>query len=60
MRNSMIRKGYDLCDICAFFHPGERGFLHPIIFKYLYTVGLLSPHTLASSDTFICPFIRLG
>lgn len=29
--------------------------LHPIIFIYLYTVGLLNPHTLASSDTFIFP-----
>ena len=28
---------------------------HPIIFIYLYTVGLLSPHTLASSETFIFP-----
>ena len=38
----------------------RRGISHPIIFKYLYTVGLDSPHTLASSDTFIFPFIRLG
>jgi len=31
-----------------------------IIFIYLYTVGLDSPHTLASSLTFICPFISEG
>lgn len=27
---------------------------------YLYTVGLLSPHTRASSDTFIVPAINAG
>jgi len=30
------------------------------ILRYLYTVGLLSPHTLASSDTFIVPAISAG
>ena len=29
-------------------------------FKYLYTVGLLSPHTRASSDTFILPSIKMA
>jgi len=28
-------------------------FQSPIIERYLYTVGLPSPHTLASSETFI-------
>jgi hypothetical protein len=31
-----------------------------IIFKYLYTVGLLSPQIRASSLTFICPLISDG
>ena len=30
------------------------------IFKYLYTVGLLNPHTLASSLTFIFPAAYVG
>ena len=38
----------------------RRGPFHSIIFKYLYTVGLLSPHTRASSLTFICPLISDG
>ena len=38
----------------------SRGFIHPTILKYLYTVGLLSPHTLASSLTFILPVIYAG
>ena len=29
--------------------------VYAINFKYLYAVGLLIPHTLANSDTFICP-----
>ena len=33
----------------------KQGFFHAISFKYLYTVGLLIPHTRASSDTFIFP-----
>lgn len=33
----------------------KQGFFHAISFKYLYAVGLLIPHTLASSDTFIFP-----
>ncbi len=32
-----------------------RGILHPTIFKYLYTVGFDSPHTLAGSLTFMLP-----
>ena len=38
----------------------RRGRLYSIIFKYLYTVGLLSPHTLASSDTFILPSMKMA
>ena len=55
-----------LCDRLKWFNLREspyvirKGFLHPIIFKYLYTVGLLSPHTLASSDTFSVPAINAG
>ena len=33
----------------------RKGFFHAINFKYLYAVGLLIPHTRASSDTFIFP-----
>lgn len=36
------------------------GFFYPTNLKYLYTVGLLSPHTLASSDTFSVPAINAG
>lgn len=39
---------------CAPFQPFST------IFKYLYTVGLLNPHTLASSLTFIVPVISAG
>ncbi len=38
----------------------RRASFYPTIFKYLYTVGLLSPHTLASSETFIFPAISAG
>ena len=47
-------------------HKSEPGcdqlgsLLHPIILIYLYTVGILSPHTLASSLTFIFPAISAG
>ena len=33
----------------------ENRFLYPIIFKYLYTVGLLKPHTRANPLMFILP-----
>ena len=33
----------------------QNEILYPIIFKYLYTVGLLSPHTRANSLMFILP-----
>ena len=32
---------------------------YTIIFMYLYTVGLLSPHTRASSDTFILALVYI-
>ena len=38
----------------------KAGISYPTIFKYLYTVGLLNPHTLASSLTFIVPVINAG
>ena len=41
-----------------FFRKGV--FLYLTIFTYLYTVGLLNPHTLANSDTFIFPSINAG
>ena len=44
--------------LCEFFAEGFSIFIdafYPIIFKYLYTVGLLRSHTLASSLTFIRP-----
>ena len=38
----------------------RRGNIHPIILIYLYTVGLLSPHTLANSVTFILPSMKMA
>ena len=38
----------------------KAGFFYLTIFIYLYTVGLLSPHTLASSLTFIFPSTNAG
>ncbi len=32
----------------------------PVIFKYLYTAGLDSPHIRTSSDTFILPSMKMA
>lgn len=41
-------------------NASNTGNIYWISFRYLYTVGLLSPHTLANSLTFICFAINAG
>ena len=48
------------CNEYALANTDCKGVHYEMSFKYLYTVGLLSPHILANSLTFICFAIKAG
>ena len=55
-----IGSGVTACQLAGMVKGYENGFFYPTNRKYLYTVGLLNPHTLANSLAFSLPAANAG